>query len=431
MNIQSKRDAALSEAVERYIAKRPKTQALHARAKEVMPGGNTRTVLYHPPFPVRVDTAQDARLTDVDGNQYIDFLGEYSAGIYGHSHPRIKQAMAETLETGLNIGAHHGREVAFAETVSRRFNLDLVRFCNSGTEANMMALAAARCFTKRKKIMAFHGGYHGGTLYFTHGASPVNAPYDVVLAPFNDWEGTRQILEKEADLAAVIIEPMQGGAGCIPADRAFLAKLREATKRLGIVLIFDEVMTSRLGPNGLSAILGIEPDLKTLGKYIGGGMSFGAFGGRRDIMSQFDPSRPDALPHAGTFNNNTLTMTVGQAAMTEVFTPEACVTLNERGDKLRNDLNDMFMRYQAPMRASGIGSMIAIHPAAGEIRSVGDADKADARLRQLLYLDLLEQGIYMADRGFIALSLMVSDGDCSKLVSALEEFVERRKDVLK
>lgn len=431
MNIHSKRDAALSEAVDRYIAKRPKTQVLHARAKAVMPGGNTRTVLYHPPFPIRIDTAEGARLSDVDGNQYVDFLGEYSAGIYGHSHPRIKKAMAEALETGLNIGAHHHREVAFAETVSKRFNLDLVRFCNSGTEANMMALAAARCFTKRKKIMAFHGGYHGGTLYFTHGASPVNAPYDVVLAPFNEWEGTRQTIENEADLAAVIIEPMQGGGGCIPADREFLAKLREETKKRGIVLIFDEVMTSRLGPNGLSAILGIEPDLKTLGKYIGGGMSFGAFGGRRDIMNQFDPSRPDALPHAGTFNNNTLTMTVGQVAMTEVFTPEACVALNARGDKLRNDLNELFMRYQAPMRATGLGSMIAIHPVSREIKNVEDADHGDARLRQLLYLDLLEQGIYMADRGFIALSLMVSDADCSKFVSAMEQFVGTRKEALK
>ncbi len=431
MNIHSKRDAALSEAVDRYIAKRPKTQQLHARAKEVMPGGNTRTVLYHPPFPVRVDTAEGARLTDVDGHQYIDFLGEYSAGIYGHSHPRIKKAMSEALETGLNIGAHHHREVAFAETVSKRFNLDLVRFCNSGTEANMMALAAARCFTKRKKIMAFHGGYHGGTLYFTHGASPVNAPYDVVLAPFNDWEGTRQVLDKEADLAAAIIEPMQGGAGCIPADREFLSELRAETKKRGIVLIFDEVMTSRLGPNGLSAILGLEPDLKTLGKYIGGGMSFGAFGGRRDIMSQFDPSRPDALPHAGTFNNNTLTMTVGQAAMTEVFTPEACIALNARGDKLRNDLNDLFMRYQAPMKATGLGSMMALHPVSRDIKSVEDADHGDTRLRQLLYLDLLEQGIYMADRGFIALSLMVSEEDCSNLVAAMERFLEKRKETLK
>jgi len=432
MNIHSKRDAALSEAVDRYVSKRPKTQELQARAKEVMPGGNTRTVLYHPPFPIRVETAEGARITDVDGHQYIDFLGEYSAGIYGHSHPRIKQAMTEALSTGLNIGAHHGREVAFAETVSKRFNLDLVRFCNSGTEANMMALAAARCFTKRKKIMAFHGGYHGGTLYFTHGASPVNAPYDVVLAPYNDWEGTRQILEKEAEnLAAAIIEPMQGGGGCIPADRAFLGKLRETTKRLGILLIFDEVMTSRLGPNGLSAMLKLEPDLKTLGKYIGGGMSFGAFGGRRDIMSQFDPSRPDALPHAGTFNNNTLTMTVGQAAMTEVFTPEACIALNARGDKLRNDLNELFMRYQAPMRATGLGSMIALHPVPREIHSVADADEADGRLRQLLYLDLLEQGIYLADRGFIALSLMVSDGDCSKLLTAMERFIEKRKEILK
>jgi len=431
MNLHSIRDAALSEAVELYRRKRPKTEAMHERAKAVMPGGNTRTVLYHPPFPIRVESAEGAHITDVDGHQYTDFLGEYSAGIYGHGHPRIKQAIDETLKTGLNMGAHHTREVAFAETVTKRFNLDLVRFTNSGTEANMMALAAARCFTNRKKIMAFHGGYHGGTLYFTHGASPVNAPYDVVLAPFNDWEGARQVIEKEAEnLAAVIIEPMQGGGGCIHADREFLAKLREITKRLGIVLIFDEVMTSRLGPNGLSAILGIEPDLKTLGKYIGGGMSFGAFGGRRDIMIQFDPGRPDALPHAGTFNNNTLTMTVGQIAMTEVFTPEACVALNARGDRLRNAINELAMKYQAPLRATGLGSMIALHPVHRDIRSVEDADEADGRLRQLLYLDLLEQGIYTADRGFIALSLMVTDDDCSKLLAAIQGFLEKRREVL-
>ena len=225
------------------------------------------------------------------------------------------KAIDDALDTGLNMGAHHGREVIFAEAVCKRFALDLVRFTNSGTEANMMALSAARCFTKRGKIMPMHGGYHGGLLYFSHGASPVNAPYDIVMGHFNDTEATRKLIAAHAkDLAAIIIEPMLGGGGCLAAEPSFLAMLREEATRHGIVLIFDEVMTSRLTPGGLSASLGIQPDIKTLGKYIGGGMSFGAFGGRADIMGQFDPSHPDALPHAGTFNNNTLTMTVGHAA---------------------------------------------------------------------------------------------------------------------
>ena len=424
-------DATLAEAAEQFAARRPKTKAFHDRARAVMPGGNTRTILFHAPFPVRIERAEGTELIDLDGHRYTDLLGEYSAGLYGHSHPVIRRAVIEAMDGGLNIGAHHTHELAFAETVTRRFKLDLVRFTNSGTEANLMALCAARCFTGRARIMAFEGGYHGGLLYYSHGGSPINAPFDVVLAPYNDLEATEALIAANAtSLAAVIIEPMLGGGGCIPASREFLNMLRAQTRQHGIVFILDEVMTSRLAPGGLSEVHGIEPDLKSLGKYVGGGMSFGAFGGRADIMAQFDPTRPGALPHAGTFNNNTLTMTVGQAAMTEIFTPEACVALNARGDDLRTRLNDLFMRYQAPMRAMGLGSMITLHPLGLEITRPEELDRADQRLRRLLYLDLLEEGYYIAERGFLALSLMVSAVDCSGFIQAVERFVERRRAVL-
>ena len=419
-------DLAVDEAIANFVAKRPKTQALHERAKAVMPGGNTRTVLFSAPFPIRAERAEGATIWDVDGHSYLDLVGEYSAGIYGHSHPRIHKAVADALAQGLNLGAHHSREVIFAEAVTKRFHLDLVRFTNSGTEANMMALAAARCFTGRKKIMPMEGGYHGGTLYFTHGASPVNAPFDCVLARFNDIEKTRALIVQHADeLAAVILEPMLGGGGCLPATSEFLTMLREETARRGIVLIFDEVMSSRLHPNGLSARYGIQPDLKTLGKYIGGGMSFGAFGGKRAVMEQFDPSQPNALPHAGTFNNNTLTMTAGHAGLTEIFTPEACVALNERGEKLRHAINDLCMRYQAAMQATGVGSMLTLHPIAGSIVKPEDTERGDKRLKRLLYLDLLDQGIYIAERGFMALSLMVKQPETQRLLDALESFIKR------
>jgi glutamate-1-semialdehyde 2,1-aminomutase len=430
VTVADARDRALTEAFERFRAKRPNTAAQHARAAKVMPGGNTRTVLYTAPMPIRIASAAGAVLTDIDGFSYVDLLGEYSAGIYGHSHPRIREAVNQALATGINLGAHHSAEVAFAELLCGRFDLDLVRFTNSGTEANMMALGAARAFTKRRKIMGISGGYHGGTLFFSHGGSPVNAPYEVVFAPLNDEVRTRALFREHAgDLAAVIVEPMLGGGGCLPADPSFLAMLREETVARGSVLIFDEVMTSRLHPKGLSAHLGIAPDLKTLGKYIGGGMSFGAFGGRADIMGQFDPSRPDALPHAGTFNNNTLTMTVGLAAMSEVFTPEACIHLNSRGNRLRDSLNNLFMRYQAPFRATGLGSMITIHPVAGEVRVPEDAAKADIRLKRLLYLDLLDEGYYLAERGFMALSLMIDDEHCDGLIAATGRFIERRREL--
>lgn len=424
-------EAALDEAKATFTARRPKTRAMHERAAHVMPGGNTRTVLFTAPFPLRVERAEGARITDIDGHNYLDLLGEYSAGIYGHSHPRILEAARAALDGGLNYGAHHEGEVKLAEVVTKRFNMDLVRFTNSGTEANMMALAAARCFTGRSRIMPMEGGYHGGTLYFSHGASPVNAPFDCVMGQYNDVEATRKLIATNADeLAAVILEPMLGGGGGISASHDFLAMLREETKRRGIVLIFDEVMTSRLHPGGLSAKVGIEPDLKTLGKYVGGGMSFGAFGGRADIMALFDPTSPTALPHAGTFNNNTLTMNVGHVAMTEIYTPAACAELNARGDRLRERLNDLFMRYQVKMKAMGQGSMIVIHPTAGEINSPHDIEDTDKRLRQLLFLDLLEQGIYIAERGFMALSLMVTDADCDRLVGAVEGYVNRRRELL-
>ncbi|WP_119268842.1 aspartate aminotransferase family protein [Taklimakanibacter deserti] len=421
-------DAALAKASERFLAARPKTRALQDEAKTVMPGGNTRTVLFTAPIPIRIAKADGAVLTDVDGHSYVDLLGEYSAGLYGHSHPRIASAVGDALTMGINIGAHHGLEVQFAKAVTRRFGLDLVRFTNSGTEANMMALGAARSFTKRSKILGIRGGYHGGTLYFTPGGMPVNAPYDIVLAPFNDIAGTRKLIAEHAEsLAAIIIEPMMGGAGCLPADIDYLEMLRAESEARGIILIFDEVMTSRLAPHGLAAKLGITPDLKTLGKYIGGGMSFGAFGGRRDIMEQFDPTRPQFLPHAGTFNNNTLTMTAGFAALSEIFTPQACLDLNRRGDALRDRLNDLFMRYQVKLKATGIGSLINLHPLSGEVGTPDDVGKADPRLRQLLYLDLLEEGYYVAGRGYMALSLVVSDEHCDGFCAAIERIVTARR----
>lgn len=419
-------DHLLATAVENFATKRPKTAAMHERAKAVMPGGNTRTVLFSQPFPIRVAKAEGCRLTDVDGHEYMDFVGEYSAGIYGHSHPKITTAVATAMGQGLNMGAQHEQEVVFAEAVTRRFNLKRVRFTNSGTEANMMALAAARNFTDKPAIMPMEGGYHGGTLYFTHGASPVNAPFECVMGTYNDVEATRKLIAGNAKrLATVILEPMLGGGGCIPASMEFLTMLREECTKHDIVLIFDEVMTSRLHPGGLAAKTGVTPDLKTLGKYIGGGMSFGAFGGRADIMDQFDPSRPKALPHAGTFNNNTLTMTTGHVGITEVFTAEACVALNERGEELKARLNTLFMSHQARMQVTGVGSLLTLHPIGGDIRSAEDAAKADARLKRLIYFHLLDEGIYVAERGFMALSLILAQGEFDTLVASLARFIEK------
>ena len=426
-------DAALAEAHAAYTARNPKSLARHQAATHVMPGGNTRTVLYNPPFPLGIARGESCYLWDLDGHRYVDFLGEYTAGIYGHSHPVIRAALAEALDAGLNFGAPNTMEVALAQAVCDRFpSIELVRFTNSGTEANLMALTAARCFTGRPKIMVFGGGYHGGVLYFSGGEnSPVNAPYDFVLASYNDVAGTASLIDQHADtLAAIILEPMLGGGGCIPAERDFLAMLRTAATRYGIILIFDEVMTSRLSPGGLQALHGILPDMTTLGKYIGGGMSFGAFGGRADLMAQFDPSQPNALPHAGTFNNNVLTMSAGLAGLTQVYTPEAAIALNARGDALRTRLNELCQRQEVAIQFTGLGSMLNVHMTDAPLRSAADAAQGNQALRELFFFDMLAAGIWLARRGMINLSLPLGDTECDLFVAAVADFIQARMALL-
>lgn len=426
-------DAALAQAYSEYTARNPQSLARQNAAAAVMPGGNTRTVLYYPPFPLGVARGEGCYLWDLDDHRYVDFLGEYTAGIYGHSHPVIRAALEQALVGGLNFGASNRMEVKLAQAVCARFpSIDLVRFTNSGTEANLMALTAARAFTKRGKILVFGGSYHGGVLYFSGGeGSPVNAPYDFVLAPYNDLVATEALIEQHGhDLAAILIEPMVGGGGCIPADREFLAMLRETATRHGTILIFDEVMTSRLSPGGLQAWHNITPDMTTLGKYIGGGMSFGAFGGRADLMAQFDPSRADALPHAGTFNNNLLTMSAGFVGLTEVYTPEAAVELNARGDALRTRLNQLCQHHEVPMQFTGLGSMLNIHMTDATLRSPADAAKGNQALRELFFFDMLAAGIWIARRGMINLSLPIGDTECDTFVNAVEQFIQARNSLL-
>jgi glutamate-1-semialdehyde 2,1-aminomutase len=424
--------SALAEARADFVRRNPKSQKLHEEACASLPGGNTRTVLFYGPFPVTMVKAAGANLWDADGRKYIDFLNEYTAGIYGHSHPVIRKAIDEALDEGINRGAHNQLEGKLASIIVARFpSIELVRFTNSGTEANLMAITVARHFTGRKKVMVFEGGYHGGVFTFADGNNPVNGPFDFVIAPYNDAAGTKKLIEENAkDLAVVAIEPMQGGGGCIAADESFLRMLREETQKVGALLLFDEVMTSRLSPGGIQAKYNITPDLTSLGKYIGGGMSFGAFGGRADIMSRFDPRRADALPHAGTFNNNILTMSAGVAGMTQLYTPEAATKLNAFGDRLRQRLNAITRDKGLAMQFTGIGSMLSVHFVKGEVKSSRDAKKGNKDLVELFFLDLLARGIYIARRGMMALSLPLTEADGDALVAAVEEFVASRRRLL-
>ena len=424
-------ETALRDAKEAYIAHNPNSLARYVQALAVMPGGNTRTVLHYAPFPLAMARGAGCRLWDMDGHEYVDFLGEYTAGIYGHSHPVIRTAVDGALNGGINFGASNMTEARFARAICDRFGLARVRLTNSGTEANLLAITVATIFTRRKKIMVFDGGYHGAVFGFAGGGSPVNAPFDYVVAPYNDIEATRVLISQHAaDLAVVILEPMIGSGGCIPASSDFLHMIRLETERAGALMILDEVMTSRLSPGGLQAVHGIKPDLTTLGKYVGGGMSFGAFGGRGDIIDMFDPTRAHALPHAGTFNNNVLTMAAGLAGLTQVYTPAAAHALNARGEALRARLNAACRASDAKLQFTGIGSMLAVHATRRLIVSPADAATGDRKLLELFFFDMLTAGIWLARRGMMTLCLPIGDAECDKLVAAVEEFLSARVSLL-
>ena len=421
-------DAALKEAEEQYRARNPKSAALYEAACAALPGGNTRSAIYAEPFPLTMVKGEGAHLWDADGHEYADFLSEFTAGLYGHSHPAIRKAIDAALDGGINFGAHGVAEARFAQAICDRFpSIDLVRFTNSGTEANLMAVSAAIAITGKKKILVFAGGYHGGVFYFRGKGSVINAPFDYLLGTYNDIEGVRALVAPhKGDLAAILIEPMLGGGGCIPATRDFLANLRALASETGAILIFDEVMTSRLAPGGLQEVHGINPDITTLGKYVGGGMSFGAFGGRSDLMEWFDPRNKNGFQHAGTFNNNVLTMNAGYVGLTEVYKPEDARKLNKFGDGLRERLNAAVRRKGIAMQFTGIGSMIGVHMTGQPIRNAADAANGHSGLLDLCYFDLLARGIWFAKRGMMALSIALDAADGDRLVGAVEEFAETR-----
>jgi len=437
--VNSDLQSALVEARQAYIERNPTSLARQQEAIQAMPGGNTRTTLHNAPFPLTVVKGEGCRLWDADGHEYIDVLGEYTAGIYGHSHPVIRAAIDKALDGGWNYAGRNPNEARLAQLIVDRIpSIELVRFTNSGTEGNVMALTGARVFAQRKgrkkatKIMVFHGGYHGGVLYFVSGGSPVNMPYEYVVGTYNDVEGTRTLLRQHAEeIFAVLLEPMQGSHGCLPGDPDFLHMLREETWSHDITLIFDEVMTSRLSPGGLQKKLGVIPDMTTLGKYIGGGMSFGAFGGRRDIMELFDPTKPDHLPHAGTFNNNVLTMAAGVAGYGEVYTPAAADALNARGEKIRERLNDICRKADVAFQFSGIGSMMTAHATTRPIKSAADIAAGSQDAKELFYFDMNAAGIWIARRGFAALNIMIGDAEGDRFVAAVEEFVSARRALLR
>jgi glutamate-1-semialdehyde 2,1-aminomutase len=309
------------EAKERaaFQHRTPQSRALFDRARQVMPGGDTRTGTFHTPYPLFIARGEGCHVWDADGHQYLDVLNNFTSLVHGHGHGAVVRAIADQAGKGTVHGTANALQVSLAEVLCRRVpSVERLRFCNSGTEATLGALRAAKAFTRKSKILKMAGNYHGS---HDQVSVAVSEPYDqlppglspgavgeVIVGAFNDLDRTAALIRAHADeLAAVIVEPMTG-TGALLADRAFLAGLRAVTAECGVLLVFDEVITFRLAPGGLQEVLGVRPDLTTFGKIIGGGMPAGAFGGRADVMATYDPTLPGTISHSGTYNGNATTM---------------------------------------------------------------------------------------------------------------------------
>ena len=424
---------AIADARARFASANPLSQAADEKARTHLPGGNTRSVLHYEPFPLTMVSGDGAELTDLDGHRYVDFVGEYSAALFGHSDAVIKSAIHEALDSGIAMGGPTRYERELADLLCERFpSIEQVRFCNSGTEANLMALSTARVVTGRNKLLAFKDGYHGGVIKFLGGVCALNMPFDFVLADYNDIDGTADLIDDIGDaLAGVIIEPVLGAGGNIQGNRQFLEMLRRKTEEIGALLIFDEVKTARLGPGGIQGMLGFNADLTTMGKFIGGGLPTGAFGGSAGIMAQFDPRRQGALAHAGTFNNNVCSMAAGCAALREIYTAERATEFFDWSESFRLSLNEMFAAKNVPMYANGLSSMIALHFSREPTKRPSDITAGCRSLRPLLHMELLLDGMLVCGRGDLFLSLPMNESHLEKARLSLEKFVDRYKPLIK
>ncbi|KAJ4286259.1 hypothetical protein N0V90_013293 [Kalmusia sp. IMI 367209] len=433
-NGQSNVAEALEAAKARFTTRNATSLKLHNEAVKSLPGGNTRSLLHTAPFPVFLKKGEGYQVISEDGHTYTDFVGEMTAGLFGHSHPLLTQTLISTIQDiGMNLGGTTQFEAQHASLVCSRFNLDLIRFTNSGTEANLHALNGAKRYTGKRKIVVFTGGYHGGCFSFPEDKPAENCVDrdEWIVAEYNDVEDTKKKIEESGDVAAVLVEGMQGAGPCIVGTREFLHQIQESARKVGAVFILDEVMTSRLSSGGLQKLEGLEPDITTMGKYLGGGITFGCFGGREEIMRVYDPREGNALAHSGTFNNNTLGMVAGYVGMSQIYTPDVATSFNGLGDKLRKELQELSQGTK--MTVTGRGTIMGIHflkDGNKDIKSFKHRQD-EVELKDLFWFEMMEEGFWISKRGSVALILDTPWEELERFVSVVKHFLERHDALVK
>jgi glutamate-1-semialdehyde 2,1-aminomutase len=424
-----------------YTAKTAKSRILYERAKKVLPAGVSYGIRYFEPYPFYTARAKGSKLYDVDGNEYVDFWLGHTALILGHSPPAVMNEVKKQLENGTHYGTSHELEVALAEQIAKMVpSAKMVRFTNSGTEANMYATRLARAFTGRSKIAKFEGGWHGGYDALHKGVKypydipesaglTIGATQDTILLPFNNLEATEKRL-KNQEVASIVIEPILGAGGGMPAEIEFLKGLREICDKSDILLIFDEVITGfRMAPGGAQQYYGVTPDVTVLGKILGGGFPVGALCGREEIMeriSSLQYKRPEYSFHGGTFTGNPITMTAGLATLKLLEDGNLLRQLNRIGQKIRTQLAEIFRRNNH-VAITGDSSIFNVHFTNEEVKNPAVAARADKEKLFDYNLELITKGIFFLPTHNGALSTAHSDTDIAKLLIESEKYAKLHK----
>jgi glutamate-1-semialdehyde 2,1-aminomutase len=432
-----------------FLSATSATARLYEEASRYLPGGTSRLHYYFRPYPIYARSGNGCRVTDVEGVERIDLLNNMTALIHGHRHPKVNEAILEQLELGTAFSEPAEPEVRLARLLVERIpSIEKIRFANSGTEAVMMSIKLARAFTGRSRIAKFEGFYHGYYDYVqvSYNSGPSNwgseaepasvaasggladsVVDDVLILPFNDRPAVERLLTEHGDsIAALLVDPMANRAGFPRPTEGFYDFLREITRQHGIVLIFDEVISFRVGHAGAQGKYGGDPDLTTYGKIIGGGLPVGAVGGRDEIMALLDPSHgPAKVVSGGTYSGNPLTMAAGVAAM-ELLTPEVYARLDELGERLRARANAVFADHGEAAQLTGNGSVFRILMTDKPIVDYRDSLESAAQSARLsqLHLNLLDEGFIVSNSGLGALSTPMSESEVDQFVAGLARAVE-------